>query len=198
MEGSSDHVPPTIGLIGDETSVGDDTEEGPSGYYMDSGGMLVCGGQDGADGFGEDDQVAAAGGVHQMRRDLSGEAFEWVPQSQSSDEALSQHAPQAYEQQAYEQQAYAGGFGGSTFGSGAWGSAGAGGAADEGGEASADSWGDDAIVLEPAHPFDEWNFGGTVAVHTRCAPQMRDLSRTVGWPTGGPQLPSARRPVKSR
>lgn len=147
-----------------------------SGYYMNSGGMLVCGGGGGGggmegEGYGEEEeQVLAAGEVHQMRRDLSGEAFEWVPQSQSSDEALSQQQPaQAYEHQAYEHQAYAGGFGGGTFGSGAWGSGGSAAAAAAADEGSAE-WGDDAIVLEPAHPFDEWNFGGTVAVHTRCDP----------------------------
>ena len=99
-----------------------------------------------------------------MRRELSGEACEWVPQAHGSDDQ--QHQSQAYERRVYEHQTYAGSFGGSAFGSGAWGSSRRVDAADEGGESA--EWGDDAIVLEPAHPFDEWNFGGTVAVHTRC------------------------------
>lgn len=103
-----------------------------------------------------------------MRRELSGEAFEWVPQAQGSDEQQQQQPAQAFERRAHEHQApYAGSFGGSAFGSGAWGSSGRADDAGEGGESA--EWGDDAIVLEPAHPFDEWNFGGTVAVHTRCA-----------------------------
>ena len=151
-----------------ETTEGREVGDGASGYYMDSAGMLVVGGREGGDDYGEEERLSGGGEVHQMRRELSGEAYEWVPQSQSSDEALSQQQPaQAYDHQAYDHQAYAGGLSGGAFGLGAWGSGGATAAATDGGDSG--EWGDDAIVLEPAHPFDEWNFGGTVAVHTRCA-----------------------------
>ena len=155
--------------------VGHEEEEGdsPAGYYMDSNGMLVMAApEQGEGGFGGLSQEDLGEGVNQMRRDLSGEAYEWLPsqqKSQGSDEARHDAAgydsvPETYE--AYEAQQYASGaFGGAFSSSGAWGSAGALGAEDE---AEAAEWSQtDAIALEPAHPFDEWNFGGTVAVHTR-------------------------------
>ena len=150
-----------------EAALRDEEEDGgPAGYYMDANGMLVMGSQsDTEGGYGEPGQEDGllGEGVAAMRRDLSGEAYEWLPQqkSQGSDEVPGQYeAPATYG--AYDAQQYASSFGGGAFAaSGAWGSAGA----EEEAEAEWDQT--DTIALEPAPPFDEWNFGGTVAVHTR-------------------------------
>ena len=59
-------------------------------------------------------------------------------------------------------------------GSGTWGGGGGSedAAASEGGE-----WTGDAIVLEPVNPWDDYNYGGSVAVHTRSASILPLLSR---------------------
>ena len=83
--------------------------------------------------------------------------------SSQSQEGSQENLP--YEHQHHQQYS---GFGGGAFGtgSGTWGGGGGSedAAASEGGE-----WTGDAIVLEPVNPWDDYNYGGSVAVHTRSA-----------------------------
>ena len=96
--------------------------------------------------------------------------------SSQSQEGSQENLP--YEHQHHQQYS---GFGGGAFGtgSGTWGGGGGSedAAASEGGE-----WTGDAIVLEPVNPWDDYNYGGSVAVHTRSASTPHCYRAQPFWP----------------